>query len=390
MILVLVTLPLQQGWLRPLEQAGLPAVLLTVLTSWSGPLLLGLAVFCWSRIRPFRPPDWLLMSLIVVALVPLLWQFDRLSGLAIGYRYTLLATAGYWIGRAGLLEAGQLDRWLKIIIRCLVATAVLQLLAWAVLPQSAWSALGFGEQFMAGGWQRVYGAMSGPNQLATFLSLGGLWLIWRRQIGWVELAILATIVLLTFSRSALLGLVGGVIVTSVALETNWRRRGYLVAIGALIAVAIGLIIVNNEALRTSFIEARNADIRIDILQDTVERFRQSSPLELVVGHGAGTAGPAAAALDEGGFIPENWFLQIAYEFGLLGVGSVLGFLTWFFVRAVRAGRPEVAAIVVCIAINSLFLHPLSDNFAAAVWFFVLLGSNVAALSGRVKHGMISR
>ena len=375
-VLVLATLPIQQFWIRPLVGLGAPDWLTFALTNWAAPVIFFLAAVGFWRSRPRITADYWLLIFTALALMPIIWQFAEARELAVGWRYTLFATLGYWIGRGRLLSSEVIDRCLRVTLWAVLAGIGLQLIFWLAGSDELISKFGFEPAFAAGDWWRVFGPMSGPNQLGTFLALAGAWLFWRKRLTRIELILVLVGVILTFSRSAFLGLAAGLLIAPIVLATTWRQRLYLVA-GVLAAtVVVALAITNTASLREGLIEARRADLRITLLHDTAERFRSSAPIEWVIGHGAGTAGPAAAVLQNGGFIPENWFLQVAYEFGVLGLVSILLLLVAVTCAAIKQRHRALLGIVLVMVVNSLFLHPLSDNFAAALWFYFMLGAAI--------------
>lgn len=375
-LLILATLPVQQLWIRPLTNIGAPDWLTLVLTNWAAPVIFFLAIVGLWRSRPRITTDYWLMGLCVVAVLPALWQFSLIGDLAVGWRYIIIATLGYWVGRGQFLTEGLVDRCMRVTMWVVLFGVVMQICSWWLAAPGLVAKLGLEPLFAAGDWWRVYGPMSGPNQLGTFLALAGVWLYWRKQLTRTELLLVCIGVVLTFSRSALLGMATGLLVTAVLFAPTWRRRIQLTAGIAVAVICVALAINNTASLREGLVEARRADLRMSLLQDTAERFQNSGPMELLIGHGAGTAGPAAAVLQNGGFIPENWFLQIAYEFGLAGLVLLLGFLGTAITYGIQTRKPALVGIILLLVVNSLFLHPLSDNFAAALWFYFMLGAAI--------------
>jgi len=377
-LLALVTLPIQQFWLRPLELTGTADWLVLLLTNWSAPVIVALAIIAVVRRRPQGLADYCLIGIFVLASAALIWQPQNLADLVIGWRYTLFATVGYWVGRSELIPAEMFDRYLRFALWAVIALSGCQLLLWVLGPSELITTLGLEQRFAAGDWWRLFGPMSGPNQLGTFTAIAATWLYWRKRLNHVELFLAVLVVGLTFSRSAFLGLTAGLALTPLVFAKTWRHRLFLAG-GLLALVILAALAINNSAqLHESLVEARRADLRLEILDNTAIRFQQSSAFEWIFGHGAGTAGPAASVLQNGGFIPENWFLQIAYEFGLTGLLAILTFFGAIFWQSVRRQVPAIAAILLVIVVNSFFLHPLSDNFAAAIWFYTLLSVGLAS------------
>lgn len=375
--LALLTLPFQQAWIRPLAIAQAPSWVTFILTGWAAPLLLLLAVAAFWRLRPVAKVDYWLIAFFILAGLPAIWSISAIPDLVIGWRYTVFAMLGYWIGRGRFATLETLERWLHISLWLVIGFSGVQLIAWWLGDQSIITTLGLEPTFAAGDWWRLFGPMSGPNQLGTFLAISGSWLYWRGRLSRRELVIVVVLTVLTFSRSALLGFAAGLLIPGFVFARGIKQRFWLAGALVLSVLVAMMAIALFPTVREGLVDARRADLRLTLIEDTVEHFSRSSSIEWLIGHGAGSAGPAAAVLDNGGFIPENWFLQVAYEFGILGLVAILGFFGSLVWLAVRRRQPAIMAIVITMAINCLFLHPLSDNFATALWFYVLVGAAVS-------------
>lgn len=382
LVLALGTLPIQQFWIRPIELAGAAEWVGLFLTNWAAPVVLGCAIAALWRHRPKLLADNAIIAFFLLAAVPLVWLFGQFVEIAIGWRYTLFAMIGYWIGRSELVDQERLERWLRVTLWLVLGLTGVQFMLWLVGSPDLLARLGLEQRFAAGDWSRLYGPMSGPNQLGTFLALAGTWLFWRQKLSRLELLLVVVAVILTFSRSAVLGLAAGLVLPPLLFAGQWKTR---LKVGTLIVgvAAIAVLAVNGSAaLRKGLVEDRHADLRFASIEETADKFARSSTPEWLVGHGAGTAGPAADVLQNGGFIPENWFIQIAYEFGLLGLGLIAVFFGSLFWIGLKTGSRATVAIITLLVVNSLFLHPLSDNFAAAIWFYLLLGLGLTASQKR--------
>ena len=117
------------------------------------------------------------------------------------------------------------------------------------------------------------------------------------------------------------------------------------------------------AVRSSFSQHLNA------VKDAISKITSSGILSLFFGHGIGSAGPAALKL--GGTISENYYLQIVFETGVLGLVVFLAFIASVVKKLFFASKTLFFAFV-ALLINALFLHIFSDNPAMSVTIFVLI------------------
>lgn len=319
--------------------------------------------------KTLRAADYFIGGFILLAVLSWFWSENR-DIYILGLRYSVFAALFYFIGRALPFKKWPWEKVLYWSLYLAGSLAILQLVLWQMGLENLAEKIGLGAEHFAGSWPRLQGSLAGPNHLATFITVSSLWLFWRKRLKPWELAVATLLVLLTLSRSAILGLAGGIIVPFLLYRSKSANTTKMAATG-LILLLTTLIVFYFEPLRQVFVDARHTDLRLEIYAETVAKFKEVSLPHLLFGHGAGTAGPATFHLEKG-FITENWFLQIAYEYGLAGLGMLL--MTWIIVGfALRTKMPALTAIVIAILINSLFLHPLSDNALAAFWFYLLLG-----------------
>lgn len=330
-------------------------------------LTVGLIVAVISALRrrqfSYMRADIFLILYVTFVLLNSLWSLAP-ENQFLGLRVAVFAALFYFFGRMIVNEA----LWLKIAkiaYFVVLSGCALQLLFWL-----AGAPLLAAEHF-AGSYARLQGTLPGPNQLATLLMIFSIYLYWAKQISWRWLAVGLALLGVTYSRSAILGAMFGLILPWIFMSEKALLRKRLPFVTLITITALTAIVTIPE-LREVFIENRHNSLRLEIYQDTFARFGSSDAWRLLIGHGPGTAGPASFYI-ENGFVPENWFIQIAYEFGFVGLGLLL--LAWgtIFINAVKQKRSEIIAVLIAVFVNSLFLHPLSDNTVAAIWFYILLG-----------------
>lgn len=180
-------------------------------------------------------------------------------------------------------------------------------------------------------------------------------------------------------------------VIALALVFGKRTLRYLRAhpgITAGIVLSVVVIFAGAFALRDQYF-VQNVIFHSDeatTLQDPQElrasfaekaiRGIQDKPL----GHGPGTAGLVSIQNKDGGLLTENYYIQIAYEVGLVGFLLFIGLLylllesLWY-----RRKDPTAQALLssfVGIALMNFLLHTWSNEAVACAWF-MLAGTTLA-------------
>jgi hypothetical protein len=236
---------------------------------------------------------------------------------------------------------------------------------------------------------RVFSTIRDPNSLGAFLMIGStlsllcLVRFWNtsRRMFFMGLEILhGLIILLTFSRSAM---IGTFIAHALALAFVFRdqllaflKRYVLVLVGLLVVVCLGLFaardqyVVQNVLLHSdeSTVLDDPNELRVKLFQTTVDGVADDPE-----GHGPGTAGLVSTRLPNG-LLTENYYLQIAYEVGMVGLLIFLAFL-YLVLRELwlRRDRLIVQALLasfVGLAFMNLLLHTWANEAVALAWFML--------------------
>lgn len=256
-------------------------------------------------------------------------------------------------------------------------------------------------------YARVQSTLRGPNPLGAYLVivvtvLSGLLLATRARSWKLALAITGTLVVLygTYSRSAWIGLIFSLAVL-VWLTVRSTQAKKILAIAAVSMLLVGVCVVfvlrDNDQVQnllfhtdetsqsaTSSNESR-AGALIDGTEDIVEQ---------PYGRGPGTAGPASVYNDGNARIPENYFLQIAQEVGVLGVGVFIA-ICCFVGRALWRVREwgvlpvTLLASLVGITIVNFVSHAWADDTLAYIWWGftgVVLGATLLTYKKDAKNG----
>jgi len=230
---------------------------------------------------------------------------------------------------------------------------------------------------------RILSTLGGPNQLGSFLILPLCLVAWQllhKPRWWQGLYLAAGLIVEwhTYSRSALIGLAAAFLI--VMLLRTTRRWQLPLLLIATVSVAIGISLLTTDA-------GRNQDLQYYLFHQTThdtgihastDEHTQAYQAGLqaasnhVLGTGLGTAGPASFHSAHP-FIPENYYLQLAIETGVLGLvlfGALevlLGVRLWHHASTVPGAAAAVAALV-GIGLVNLVLHGWADSSTALIYW----------------------
>lgn len=237
--------------------------------------------------------------------------------------------------------------------------------------------------------RRFQGIFDGPNPAAFFLIVyGGLFAHYFRTrkddaffVGTV-LSILLFLVLYTYSRSSLVGLVMGIGLAALfSAKTIWTKHRKSLAIAIpLLAVLMGAFYLRFEnTIGRIVLREGSSNGHFERMYLGVERFRASP----VFGEGLATSGPGYRYVVpelrspdlsderrkeiEDRSIPESWYVQQLVEGGLpaLVLLAAVLFVTGF--RLYAFSVPFFAAFVAACSMN-LFLHTFESAYASLALF----------------------
>lgn len=316
------------------------------------------------------------------------------AGLLINLRFfvmfllaqTLVESNHPWVVKA----KQALPKWL------LWSTLVLSIMAIAqvtVVPKDFLSNFGYNKEKTIAPYElvdqnpnalRAFATMRGPNTLGEYLLLPlmlAIYLLVKRREVLLSIAVLATgayALLATGSRSAWIGFGLSLALLLVGLlprgKLRWLWWGIppvLLSVGFLVWFAtvnpnLRLAIFHSRADRASLISGsseQHASAIIDNAKDALQH-----PL----GQGPGAAGPASF-YDPGGVqISEDYYIQVAQEVGLLGLGMFLA-INVLLARRLFVGRDELLPSVLLASLAGLtlinvFLHGWADDPTAMIWW----------------------
>jgi O-antigen ligase len=244
---------------------------------------------------------------------------------------------------------------------------------------------------------RILSTLGGPNQLGSFLLLPLSLVIWRlmhRWQWWEPVYIVAGVIVLwhSYSRSAVLGLVA---VLLVLLALRLPRRYLLpLLIVAVLGAAIGVEILTTDAnhlpkLQYYLFHQTLRDTGIQASTSThASAFSQGLKVatQHPLGLGLGSAGPASFHSGHT-LIPEDYYLQLAIETGVVGMvlfcalQLLVGWRLWLNAHRVFIA-PALVATLAGIAVINLVLQGWADS-STALTFWGLAGSALGAADALV-------
>ena len=180
-------------------------------------------------------------------------------------------------------------------------------------------------------------------------------------------------IIVSFSRSAIIGLLIGLGVATILLVPKQLRKWFVVAFllaGLVVWLSVQSIVTTgpDSALKGFLFRGDITSLGV-IGSDQGHIGSVANGLDLVrqhpLGLGLGSAGPASFyGPVEQQLITENWYIQIALELGILGLGCLL--LAYFKLIKVFLQKSSiinltlVAGLIGLLSTN-MFLHSLTDS-----------------------------
>ncbi|MGB4759551.1 MAG: O-antigen ligase family protein [Candidatus Saccharimonadales bacterium] len=296
--------------------------------------------------------------------------------------------------------------WRTIILLPSILVIVFGILQYFVLPPDVLRHFGYGpdtipvqslvdqkEEFL-----RVQSFQRGANPLGGYLLVILTSLVvliatrnhirlWRT----VLLAAGSLCLLLTFSRSAWLGMIAaGIAAVLLCTKTTYQRRMVATVLGGLLVVSVvSLIALRNVDMFQNAVFHTDENSTSSESSNTAHATAKTEGLKDVItnplGDGPGTAGPASVYNREAPpRIAENYFLQIGQEVGWLGLAIFILILVglargWWREHNATLNRVMLASLLGMVVINMLW-HAWTDDTIAYIWWGlagIAYGSQIA-------------
>jgi hypothetical protein len=370
----------------------------TIVQSWKEILVL-IMILAWvvyqgSKKRlafRFDSINLLFIAIVFVSILITLITHPNSEAVLFGIKTNLVAIALFFIAQIPKSSKNILKNKiaLLVVIPAVIVSFLAMLQTFVIKPDWLLN-LGYGpniidpKQIVDGslGIFRAFSTLGGPNQLGAYLLVPLAFAIVYgiRQKNWLLFSASFPILVaigLSFSRSAWVGAIFAVLI-SLFIAVNRKQKIYLAIISAVVlvvaGVSLGVLATKNQKVQNVLLHGRYFENRIEgsdqnrlqAISDTSNQII-ASPF----GHGLGSAGPASFRSDRP-VIPENWYLQIGYEIGVIGLLLyILAFagLMGEFIRDLK--NPMAASLLAAtigILVVNLFLQAWADSTLVLITF----------------------
>lgn len=257
---------------------------------------------------------------------------------------------------------------------------------------------------------RSMSTLRDPNSLGAYLIVpvtALTLLLLRRKSGirWRHTAIIGlwlvhlAALYLTFSRSAWLGAF-----VALFLVVWWQfssqfvrlmRKYWMVAVAAIVIIGGSVYLLRHQPLvdgvLTHSTEAQVGEFDSNDYHWLYVQRGIEGVIERPLGHGPGTAGIVSIRNVSGGLLTENYYVQIGYEVGVIGLAVFAGLQIWLYVRLWR--RCDCWAFLLiatfwAYVVTNMFLHTWSNEAVAAQWWLlagIALAVSRASLPRTTSH-----
>lgn len=225
--------------------------------------------------------------------------------------------------------------------------------------------------------KRAQGIMAGPNALGLFLLPAfAISITWPSKSLWPKILslVLAMLIILTFSRSALIGLL------VIVLLLFWQKakdkigsiKTIIISMALLLLLVCAGFVINKTTWGKQVISHNSSS---SLRLEQYQRIWQQKYNIGLIGRGLGTAGPSSINRLDGGenHWTENVYLDVFEELGLIGTIIFIIFIIVFIVKTSKInnnlGRATSLALW-AFAISGIFINIYTGQ--AGFWYVMLL------------------
>jgi len=352
-------------------------------------LVLGLMTGNWRRGR-LDSLEVVILFFVGYCLLSFFWREESLSQWLRGIRFVIEPLILFL-----LLRRNQLNLSIQPLLKTIVAVGAL--VALVGLTQFIWPQLlhfTFGTglergyigtiQRVGGNITRIQSTLAGPNALGLYLivvllTMGSWWRLFSRPVVIGLTGLLIAGLLLTFSRSSLIGFGGAAIVGGAMYY--WRQRSAILPVIGTAIVVLLIIVTTFLVAGGRFSHGNSSMMRLE----QYHRIATEYPQIGLTGRGIGAAGLVSQdRLDNGNSrFTENTFLDMFEGLGLIGFIMYAGLwltILWQSFRSVSPLAPAVFLAGFGLVLAGLLVNHYTGQ--AVIWLFWLLAA--LALSSKAE------
>jgi hypothetical protein len=335
-----------------------------------------------KQLTPNLKKNYPIILLIFLSIVSIVFFSITIGRGLEGFRFSILPLIFYLIAHTAT-KKDQFNSLLKPYLYLAAISASFAIFD-QFMPPFYWQIIGM-KTFGWGNFNVVNtlqgsGIFQGPNQLASYLLPAffiSLCLNHKKNFtNYFILTLLLSAIILTFSRSALIGLSAGIIIYIIIYFKN-RALKYILLLLFFLCVAL-LPYAYQKSDNQNFKNLISHDLSntghqnaLNISLIEVER-RLHKPVVLLFGSGIGSSGPSTLKYGNG-IISESWYFQIFFELGLIGLILWLLFISGEIKKHYKS-YPGLFLALISVSICAIFLHTFADNPALSITLMILLGT----------------
>ena len=256
---------------------------------------------------------------------------------------------------------------------------------------------------MFGRFLRAYGGLPHPNILGGYLAVGLIFLLpliikeniaWRRGLLWGSIMLLTTVLFLTFSRSAWLGAIVGIVFSFTfifLLSQKFERKISVAFLGVFILASLTLSLVFSDTVAGrikggTYLEDLSTSERILGVKQSMVLIKEN--LWLGVGVGNYTKALAQAYPGEESWVYQpvhNTFLLLLAEVGVVGValGALIFGIILVYSVILLFRKPDPWVVASIGALLTLGVISLFDHYLWSLYPGLLLAAFVIGFWNQV-------
>lgn len=186
---------------------------------------------------------------------------------------------------------------------------------------------------------------------------------------------------LSFSRGGAVGLIVAFSVMAILQYRKWiSKHAFPLILGLSVAIVLvgtfSYLHRDQYIIQNIILHSDENTVGVEDSNDLHVRLSKEGATAVLsdpFGHGPGTAGAVSIHIPNGGFITENYYIQIAYEVGIMVLIVFLGI--WGYVFALLNRRQSILgncliASAVSYLVLGIIMHVWINEAVAAQWWIL--------------------